>query len=54
MNTIKIPGFKAEASLYQTSGQRHAANQPEHRTSEQYFMAGGVGRVGGVVPQQPA
>ncbi|MFA5921317.1 MAG: hypothetical protein WC856_08500 [Methylococcaceae bacterium] len=29
MNTMKIPGFTAEASLYQISGQYHAANQPE-------------------------
>lgn len=30
MNTMKIPGFTAEAALYQTSRQYHAANQSEH------------------------
>jgi hypothetical protein len=35
---MKKPGFTAEASLY--------------RTSNHYIMAGGDGRVGGVVPQQ--
>ena len=30
MNTINIPGFTAEASMYKTNGQYHAANQPEH------------------------
>ena len=30
MNIMKIPGFTAEASLYQISGQYHPANQLEH------------------------
>lgn len=31
MNTTKFPGFTAEAALYPTRGQYHAAVQPELR-----------------------